>query len=167
MMIMRDAYLDDGDIIVYAGDCIEVMREMPEASVDAIITDPPYGLEFMGKDWDSPWKGKASREFNDIEHGSLGGFTKLPNHSRVNNVKCRACDRWKFSSNSCKCDTPDFPDARGAAMREFQAFSEAWAREALRILKPGDHHIRQLPILDPAVAWDIATNATQYKHKRR
>jgi 23S rRNA G2445 N2-methylase RlmL len=29
------------------------MRAMPEASVDAVICDPPYGLEFMGKDWDA------------------------------------------------------------------------------------------------------------------
>ena len=34
------------------GDCREVMREMPENSVDAIVTDPPYGLSFMGKKWD-------------------------------------------------------------------------------------------------------------------
>lgn len=34
------------------GDCLEVMKSMPDKSVDTIITDPPYGLEFMGKDWD-------------------------------------------------------------------------------------------------------------------
>lgn len=34
------------------GDCLEVMRGMEPESVDAIVTDPPYGLEFMGKDWD-------------------------------------------------------------------------------------------------------------------
>ena len=32
------------------GDCVEEMRELPENSVHAIVTDPPYGLEFMGKD---------------------------------------------------------------------------------------------------------------------
>ena len=36
------------------GDCIERMRELPQASVDVVLTDPPYGLGFMGKDWDSP-----------------------------------------------------------------------------------------------------------------
>lgn len=35
------------------GDCIELMRTMPAASVDAIVTDPPYGLGFMGKSWDT------------------------------------------------------------------------------------------------------------------
>jgi DNA modification methylase len=33
------------------GDCLAVMREMPDASVDAVVTDPPYGLAFMGKRW--------------------------------------------------------------------------------------------------------------------
>ena len=34
------------------GDCVELMREMPAESVDLIVTDPPYGYSFMGKDWD-------------------------------------------------------------------------------------------------------------------
>jgi site-specific DNA-methyltransferase (adenine-specific) len=34
------------------GDCLEVLRAMPDASIDAIVTDPPYGLAFMGKRWD-------------------------------------------------------------------------------------------------------------------
>ena len=39
-------------VALYQADCVEVMRQMPEASVDAVVTDPPYGLEFMGKEWD-------------------------------------------------------------------------------------------------------------------
>jgi site-specific DNA-methyltransferase (adenine-specific) len=34
------------------GDCLEMMRELPDASIDSIVTDPPYGLSFMGKGWD-------------------------------------------------------------------------------------------------------------------
>ena len=34
------------------GDCLETLRLMPENSVDSIVTDPPYGLSFMGKKWD-------------------------------------------------------------------------------------------------------------------
>lgn len=37
---------------LHLGDCIEAMRAMPENSVDSIVTDPPYGLSFMGKRWD-------------------------------------------------------------------------------------------------------------------
>ena len=34
------------------GDCLDVLRTLPSASVDAVVTDPPYGLSFMGKRWD-------------------------------------------------------------------------------------------------------------------
>jgi DNA modification methylase len=35
------------------GDCLEVMRKMPDKSIDAVVTDPPYELGFMGKSWDN------------------------------------------------------------------------------------------------------------------
>ena len=38
---------------IHHGDCLEVMAGMPENSVDAIVTDPPYGLGFMGRKWDA------------------------------------------------------------------------------------------------------------------
>lgn len=38
--------------MIHVGDCLEVMRGMAENSVDAVVTDPPYGLAFMGKRWD-------------------------------------------------------------------------------------------------------------------
>jgi hypothetical protein len=39
-------------VSVIVGDCVSVMRDMAAESVDAIVTDPPYGLGFMGKEWD-------------------------------------------------------------------------------------------------------------------
>jgi DNA modification methylase len=66
--------------VLLVGDCVEQMRTLEANSVDAIVTDPPYGLEFMGKAWD--------------------GF-----------------------------GTP----------LGFQTWSEQWAREAYRVLKPGGH----------------------------
>lgn len=38
--------------MIYHGDCLEIMQDMDSNSVDTIITDPPYALEFMGKGWD-------------------------------------------------------------------------------------------------------------------
>ena len=43
---------------VYHGDCLTVMPTLEADSIDAIVTDPPYGLEFMGKDWDNGVPGK-------------------------------------------------------------------------------------------------------------
>ena len=34
------------------GDCSDVLKALPDNSVDAVVTDPPYGLSFMGKRWD-------------------------------------------------------------------------------------------------------------------
>lgn len=41
-----------GTASLHLGDCLEVLRSMAENSVDSIVTDPPYGLNFMGKKWD-------------------------------------------------------------------------------------------------------------------
>lgn len=37
---------------IIQADCIEAMKAMEANSVDAVVTDPPYGLSFMGKKWD-------------------------------------------------------------------------------------------------------------------
>lgn len=37
---------------IYQGDCLDVLKEFSENSIDSIVTDPPYGLSFMGKKWD-------------------------------------------------------------------------------------------------------------------
>jgi hypothetical protein len=37
---------------IHHGDCLDVLRAMDGDSVDAVVTDPPYGLSFMGKRWD-------------------------------------------------------------------------------------------------------------------
>lgn len=41
---MRDAHYSDESATVYAGDCLDVLRELPDNSVDSVVTDPPYGL---------------------------------------------------------------------------------------------------------------------------
>jgi len=43
----------DDRATIYNGDCLEVLRELPDASIDAVVTDPPYELGFMGKGWDA------------------------------------------------------------------------------------------------------------------
>lgn len=50
-MSYRDRSRDGMNQIIH-GDCIEVLKTLEENSVDAVVTDPPYGLSFMGKKWD-------------------------------------------------------------------------------------------------------------------
>jgi DNA modification methylase len=43
---------------VIQGDCLEVMRSMPDNSVDSFVSDPPAGIAFMGKGWDTDKGGR-------------------------------------------------------------------------------------------------------------
>ena len=52
MSIVREWISDCGTVRLVNADCIDAMRAMPDASVDSVVTDPPYGLAFMGKRWD-------------------------------------------------------------------------------------------------------------------
>ncbi len=45
-------YYQNDYCTIHNGECLTVMNAMPADSVDAIVTDPPYGLSFMGKKWD-------------------------------------------------------------------------------------------------------------------
>ena len=40
-------YVGNGATL-YQGSCLNVLKYLPDASVDSVITDPPYGIKFMG-----------------------------------------------------------------------------------------------------------------------
>jgi adenine-specific DNA-methyltransferase len=50
---------------IITGDCIEVMQEMPDASVDCVITDPPYLVNYQSSD------GRSYRNDNPQDAGWL------------------------------------------------------------------------------------------------
>ncbi len=43
----------DLDFRLLKGNCLDTLKELPDNSIDSIVTDPPYELGFMGKSWDS------------------------------------------------------------------------------------------------------------------
>ena len=47
-------YYQDDSVTIYHGDCVEVMAAMPDNSVDAIVTDPPY-FRVKADAWDRQW----------------------------------------------------------------------------------------------------------------
>ncbi|AEJ93043.1 DNA methyltransferase [Mycobacterium phage Shauna1] len=49
---MNHPYYQDDQVTLYHGDALDVLAELPDRSVDAVVCDPPYELDFMGKKWD-------------------------------------------------------------------------------------------------------------------
>lgn len=43
---------------IICGDCLDVLKTLPDCSVDTVVTDPPAGISFMGKDWDGDKGGR-------------------------------------------------------------------------------------------------------------
>jgi len=49
---MIKPYYEENGIVIYQGDCLDILPTLEANSIDSIVTDPPYGLSFMGKKWD-------------------------------------------------------------------------------------------------------------------
>lgn len=110
---------------ILQGDCREVLATMVPESIDAIVTDPPYGIGFMGREWDtfspttvSARKAKLTRK----------GTRRLPG-AYPDKVNC----------DSQGAGVPINYDESRSGNQRFQAWVEEWARECLRVLKPGGH----------------------------
>lgn len=54
---------DCGRATVYVGDCMQVMMHLPREVFHAIVTDPPYNLGFMGREWDTVGDGRAFQQW--------------------------------------------------------------------------------------------------------
>ena len=102
-------------VTLHHADCLDVLRSLPDCSVDAVVTDPPYGLEFMGKEWDAPWKQGA-----DV-------------HAEARNRRAEEMgdeNKRRYIASAVN---------KYAAGLPFQQWCEMWATECLRVLKPGGH----------------------------
>ena len=62
----------DGRVTLLAGDCMEILAALPEASVDSVVTDPPYALVSIVKRFGSP--NAAPAKGNDAYMRASAGF---------------------------------------------------------------------------------------------
>jgi DNA modification methylase len=115
---MNPHYADDS-VTLYHGDCLDVLRELPDNSVDAVVTDPPYGIRFMGKAWDG----------EDIEDGvaTRRGQADMPDDGKAGR-------NGGYRSAAAEAGRYDL-----SANAAFGEWCRQWAGECLRILKPGGH----------------------------
>lgn len=90
------------------GDSIEVLKALPDGSVGAIITDPPYGIAFMNRNWDDP--------------------TKLGEHVEDDT------DDSEDQAGEVEEEEEAVPVAK---LVGFQKWAEVWLAECFRVLVPG------------------------------
>lgn len=114
------------------------MRQMEDNSIDFIVTDPPYGLHFMGKTWD---------KFKKSNFDERGNFATVFENGKERKVRKIGSANHQSGEYDSKRDD------------EFQEFMRLVGIEMLRILKPGGHvamfgsprrHHRQMSGLEDA-----------------
>ena len=99
---------------LYHGESLETLKTFPDNYVETIITDPPYGLEFMGKKWDS---------FSNNTNSALGGQSPANKGNKAFPKRGKPIVGW------CKKDRE--------AKYNYQEWTKEWAKEVLRVAMPG------------------------------
>jgi site-specific DNA-methyltransferase (adenine-specific) len=108
---------------IIVGDCVDVMRAMEPESIDAIVTDPPYGFGFMGREWDRAvpleWATEALRVLKPGAHllafGGPRTFHRLTCGIEDAGFEIRDCLSWLFGSGFPK--SLNIGDGRGTALK--------------------------------------------------
>jgi DNA modification methylase len=100
-------YHETERVALHHGNCLDVLRAdvlgydhrlgyappaFPDASVDAVVTDPPYGLEFMGKDWDGA--DGFRRSLNTADAGRDNVFGRTSPEYRALHTFQQWCEQW-------------------------------------------------------------------------
>lgn len=106
--------------VLHNADCLEAMKGMAADSVDAIVTDPPYGLAFMGSKWDN-FGGK-----------SCGNDSAEVRRQKAEEYAAKNSGAPRYANGHGGAPTLD-------AMRSFQSAMTPIFAEALRVAKPGAH----------------------------
>lgn len=99
------------------GDCLEEMAKLEANSVDAVVTDPPYGISFMGKAWDG-------KDIQALMQRKMRKETVRPDGWERHDGAAFAAGTYDLSSKG---------------LLAFQLWTQEWAEQALRVLKPGGH----------------------------
>ena len=122
------------------GDCLEQMKTLPDNSIDAIVSDPPYGISFMAKKWDydvpkvEVWQ-EAMRVLKPGGHALIACGTRTQHRMVVNiedaGFEIRDVVSWIYGSGFPKSlnisKAIDKTDAAEAQLARRYKFTE-WVR---------------------------------------
>jgi DNA modification methylase len=121
--MMPSPYFAADGVTLYEGECLDLLRELADDSIDSVVTDPPYGIGFMGHEWDQPGD-VGSRRAGPVECPLGLGPVGVDHNTTTERSASMHAGRYDLSRS---------------ANASFGAWCEAWARECLRVLKPGGY----------------------------
>ena len=106
------------------GECLDALATLEPDSVDACVTDPPYGISFMGREWDTfkPHTVEAMRQ------------RTVKDRRHVDNPNLHGRRAWTAGASV------EY-DRSAAASLKFHAWTQQWAEAVWRVLKPGAHAV--------------------------
>ena len=133
-MTLRAPYYQHEGVTIYHGDCLSVLPELPDNSVDMVLTDPPY-FKVKGDAWDNQWDNPAEflawldrvlAEFARImkPNGSLYLFASPQMSARV---ECLIAGRFEILNS--------------ITWRKPYSRADGSEKEALRSFFPGSERI--------------------------
>lgn len=122
------------------GDCLDIMQDLPAESYDSCVTDPPYGLSFMGKHWDNGvpsvdyWR-EAYRVLKPGAHllafGGTRTYHRLACAIEDAGFEIRDQMQWLYGSGFPKSmNVSKAIDKMHGAQREVVGLREAFAKRA-------------------------------------
>jgi DNA modification methylase len=122
--------------VLYNEDCLEGMGRLPDDCIDAVVTDPPYGLAFMGRKWDyavpsvAIWQ-EVCRVLKPGGHLLSFGSTRTYHRMLVNiedaGLEPRDTITWHYGSGFPKSlDVSKSIDKDAGAKREAVGKNPSW-----------------------------------------
>jgi len=158
-------FFRSGPVDVHLGDALELLPRFAAGAFTACVTDPPYGLEFMGRDWERfRLDDTLSSRFRGERAGAVGGIEDVGAASerraryskhrglrvvigvsrRPSTSRCQNCGRRDVYRKPHGCADREVwrreiidPHAAPPTARAFQEWVRTWGLELYRVLKPG------------------------------
>ncbi|KRQ29776.1 DNA methylase [Mycobacteroides sp. H001] len=153
---MTAPYYQDDSVTLHHGDCLDVLRELADNRVDAVITDPPYSLNFMGREWDShrssdefqswctAWATECLRILKPGGHllafGGSRTWHRLSSGIEDAGFEIRDSIAWLYGSGFPKSmDVPKAIDKAAGAQREVVGRKEGRAAQPRTDMRGGNY----------------------------